>query len=153
MNDKDMDISICIVNWNVKDLLNDCIKSIKEKTNGINHEIIVVDNDSKDGSVEMVRQKFPDCKLVVSNQNCGFVKENNIAIKKASGKYILYLNPDTMLVISAINGMYNFLENNITYGAVFIVTNRLGFPYLFTLSKKSALAQEYSTYGFKKQKA
>ena len=148
-----MDISICIVSLNTKDLLYDCIKSIKEKTNGINYEIIIVDNASNDGSVEMVKQKFPGCKLVVSNQNWGFVKGNNIAIKKASGKYILYLNPDTMLVISAINGMYNFLENNITYGAVFIVTNRLGFPYLFTLSKKSALAQEYSTYGFKKQKA
>jgi GT2 family glycosyltransferase len=148
-----MDISICIVSWNTKYLLYDCIKSIKEKTNGINYEIIVVDNNFKDGSVEMVRQKFPDCKLFVSNQNWGFVKGNNIAIKKASGKYILYLNPDTTLVTNAINGMYNFLENNITYGAVFIVTNRLGFPYLFTLSKKSALAQEYSTYGFKHQKA
>jgi len=113
-----MDISICIVSWNTKDLLYDCIKSIKEKTSRINYEIIIVDNASKDGSVEMVRQKFPDCKLVASNRNWGFVKGNNIAIKEASGKYILYLNPDTTLVTSAINGMYNFLENNITYGAV-----------------------------------
>ena len=113
-----MDVSICIVSWNTKDLLYDCIKSIKKKTNGINYEIIVVDNASKDGSLEVVRQKFPECKLIASNKNLGFARGNNIAIKEAFGKYILYLNPDTTLVTSAINGMNNFLENNTTYGAV-----------------------------------
>ncbi len=113
-----MNVSICIVNWNTKDLLHDCIKSIKEKTSGIDYEIIIVDNASSDGSVEMIRHTFPDCKLIASDQNLGFVKGNNLAIKEASGKYIVYLNPDTTLVTNAITGMHNFLENNREYGAI-----------------------------------
>lgn len=113
-----MDVSICIVSWNTRNLLYDCIQSIKEKTQGIEYEIIVVDNCSSDGSAEMVKESFPDCKLIASNQNLGFVKGNNLAIREATGKYILYLNPDTILVTNAVYGMYQFLESNAQYGAV-----------------------------------
>lgn len=112
-----MDVSVCIVSWNTKDLLYKCIKSIKEKTLGLVYEIIVVDNASADGSGEMVLENFPDCKLIESKKNLGFAKGNNMAVKEASGKYILYLNPDTEVVTNAIGGIFSFLENNANYGA------------------------------------
>lgn len=113
-----MDVSVCIVSWNTKDLLYNCIKSIKEKTFGVNYEIIIVDNASSDGSSEMVRVQFPECKLIESKDNLGFAKGNNVAVEEASGKYILYLNPDTEVVTNAIHGMFRFLETSKAYGAV-----------------------------------
>lgn len=112
-----MDISICIVSWNTKKLLYDCLKSIQDKTSGVQYEIIVVDNASADGSADMVRQEFPDCKFIASKTNLGFVKGNNLAVSHASGKYILYLNPDTTLVTNAVLGMYRFLEKHPKHGA------------------------------------
>lgn len=113
-----MEVSICIVNWNTKDLLYNCIKSIEEKTFGVRYEILVVDNNSADESVEMVQREFSNCNLILSERNLGFAKGNNVAVKKASGKYILYLNPDTELVTNAIYGMYLFLEEQKEFGAV-----------------------------------
>jgi GT2 family glycosyltransferase len=112
-----MNISICIVNWNTKALLKNCLNSIKEKTIGMSYEIIVVDNASKDGSAEMVENEFSDI-LLIRNVNNGFARANNLATKKAKGKYILYLNPDTELITDAITGMYRYLESNKDYGAV-----------------------------------
>lgn len=113
-----MDVSVCIVSWNTKELLYKCIKSIKDKTFGISYEIIVVDNASTDGSSEMILEKFSDCKLIESKNNLGFAKGNNVAVKEALGKYILYLNPDTEVVTNAIHGMFHFLKTNKEYGAV-----------------------------------
>jgi GT2 family glycosyltransferase len=112
-----LDVSICIVNWNTKDLLFECIKSIKEKTAGVTYEIIVVDNGSNDGSVAMIKLEFPECKIIES-ENVGFAKGNNKAVKEASGNYILYLNPDTKLITNAVYGMFIFLDQNKTFGAV-----------------------------------
>lgn len=113
-----MDLSVCIVSWNTKDLLRKCIQSILDKTAGLDYEIIVVDNDSKDGSLEMVRQEYPPCKVINSGQNLGFARANNLAVLHASGKYILYLNPDTEFETNALYGMYDCLEKNQTYGAL-----------------------------------
>ncbi len=113
-----MDLSICIVNWNTKELLRQCLKSIYKKTVGIDFDIIVVDNASQDGSVEMLREEFPQCTAIGSNDNLGFSKANNLAIKKTKGKYILFLNPDTELKTNALAGMVMFLEKNSEYGAV-----------------------------------
>ena len=111
-----MDVSICIVNWNAKDLIKKCIKSIYSKTDGVTFEIIVVDNGSSDGSVEMLKKYFPDC-ILIENENVGFAKANNRASKIAKGKYVLYLNPDTELITNAIYGMWRFLENHNGFGA------------------------------------
>ena len=113
-----MDISICIVNWNTKDLLYQCIRSIKEKTTGVRYEIIVVDNNSQDGSTKMLKEQFPDCRVIESKVNLGFVKGNNRAVQEASGKYILYLNPDTELVTNAIYGMFKILESEKEIAAI-----------------------------------
>jgi GT2 family glycosyltransferase len=113
-----MDVSICIVNWNVKRLLHRCLESIREKTSGVSYEIIVLDNNSQDSSVEMIRAEYPDCRLIASNENLGFIKGNNVAAKQARGRYILLLNPDTELMTNAVYGMYSFLEKNKGHGAV-----------------------------------
>lgn len=113
-----MDISICIVNWNTKDLLYNCIDSIQKKTSGVSYEIIVVDNNSDDCSAEMVKEHFPHCKLIASNKNNGFSRGNNLGIQEATGKYILFLNPDTVLATNALYGMFQFMESCPEVGAV-----------------------------------
>ena len=97
-----MDVSIIIVNWNTRDLLRGCLHSILEQTSGILFEIIVVDNHSRDGSSEMVEKEFPIVKLVRNANNCGFAAANNQGMRLASGRYVLLLNPDTIILDSAI---------------------------------------------------
>ena len=93
-----MDISIIIVNWNTKKLLEDCLASIFKFTMGIVYEVIVVDNGSTDGSPAMVKNKYPQTKLIPNKDNLGFTKANNQGIKIAKGKYVLLLNSDTYLM-------------------------------------------------------
>ncbi|MEE8565554.1 MAG: glycosyltransferase family 2 protein [Candidatus Thermoplasmatota archaeon] len=90
-------LSIIIVNWNNKDILRDCLNSIYHTPNVSKYEIIVVDNHSEDGSVELIKNKFVDVKLIENNKNLGFAKANNQAIKIARGDYILLLNNDTVV--------------------------------------------------------
>ncbi|MFH1456799.1 MAG: glycosyltransferase family 2 protein, partial [Patescibacteria group bacterium] len=105
-----MDISIIIVNWKVKDLLEKCLRSIFEQTKNISFEVFVVDNNSGDGSVEMVREKFPQVALAASAENLGFAKGNNLAIKKSRGRYVLLLNPDTEILDNALEKMVRFMD-------------------------------------------
>jgi GT2 family glycosyltransferase len=112
-----MDVSICIVNWNTRDYLHRCVQSINERTSGITYEIIVVDNASSDDSAAMLKEKFPWCKVIESPVNLGFVKGNNRAVHEASGRYVLYLNPDTKLVSNAIHEMFSFMETQKDAGA------------------------------------
>jgi GT2 family glycosyltransferase len=107
-----MDISIVIVSYNTKDLLPLCIGSIKEKTLGLNYEIIVVDNASTDGSADLIRKEFPDVRLIAGETNVGFGKGNNVGIKYATGKYCFLLNPDTLLINNSLKIMYDFMERN-----------------------------------------
>ena len=118
-----MDLSIIIVNWKVKDLLEKCLRSIFEQSKDISFacpagakrlcgEIFVVDNASGDGSVEMVREKFPQVDLTASTENLGFAKGNNLAAKKANGKYVLLLNPDTEILDNALEKMVKFMNNH-----------------------------------------
>ena len=91
---KTFDLSVVIVNYNVEYFLEQCLNSVREASEECQTEIFVVDNNSNDGSVEMVREKFPEVKLIVNKDNRGFSIANNQAIKEASGRYILLLNPD-----------------------------------------------------------
>jgi GT2 family glycosyltransferase len=90
-----MDLSIIIVNYNTKNLLQKCLESVFHSTTNFQFEVIVSDNGSKDGSVEMVRQNFSKVKMIENIANLGFSKGNNVAIKQASGRYVLLLNSDT----------------------------------------------------------
>lgn len=107
-----MNLSIIIVNWNTKELLKNCINSILEHTNGIQYEIIIVDNDSDDGSIEMINtfERFKDVILISNDSNAGFAKANNQGIKVANGKYILLLNSDTLLLNNVLKESVERLE-------------------------------------------
>ncbi|PIP05972.1 MAG: glycosyl transferase, partial [Syntrophobacterales bacterium CG23_combo_of_CG06-09_8_20_14_all_48_27] len=89
-----MDISIVIVNWNTKDLLQNCLASIYKTVRGITYEIIVIDNGSSDGSVEMLREKFPGVKVIENRENRGFGAANNQGFRVMTGRYALLLNTD-----------------------------------------------------------
>jgi GT2 family glycosyltransferase len=92
-----MDLSVIIVSYNVKYFLEQCLHSVEKASEHIAAEIFVVDNHSADGSVQMVAEKFPDVTLIANEANLGFAKANNQAIRMASGRYVLLLNPDTLV--------------------------------------------------------
>lgn len=92
-----MDLSVIIVSYNVKYFLEQCLHSVEKASEHIASEIYVVDNNSADGSVQMVAEKFPGVKVIANAANLGFAKANNQAIRIASGRYILLLNPDTLV--------------------------------------------------------
>ncbi len=107
-----MDLSIVIVSWNTRILLNDCLKSIYENTKKHSFEIFVVDNNSPDLSADMVRKEFPNVNLIYNTDNLGFAPANNQALKIATGDNILLLNPDTVVLNSAIDKMLDYLTSN-----------------------------------------
>lgn len=107
---KPADISIIVVNYNTGDLAVDCIRSVQQKTSGVTYELIVVDNASSDGSCKRIRSIFNDMCLIESDTNRGFAAANNIGVRRATGKYLLLLNPDTVLVNNAPKKMFDFME-------------------------------------------
>lgn len=111
------DISIIIVNYNTIDLLRDCLGSLMQ-SEGRACEVIVVDNASTDGSVEMVAKEFPSITVLRNRQNCGFSTANNQGLERAKGKYLLLLNSDTVVRPGAISAMAEFVAANATVGAV-----------------------------------
>jgi len=111
-------LSILVVSYHVKDLVLDCLGSIYETVTNIPFEVIVVDNASSDGTPEAIREKFPQCQLIVNERNRGFAFANNQGFEKAKGEIILLLNPDTKVLPGSIEKMYRFLEENPQAGAV-----------------------------------
>lgn len=90
-----MDLSVILVNWNTRDALSRCLASLQEATDGLDCEIVVVDNASSDGSVEMVRAAFPRVQLFANSENLNYAAGSNQAIEAATGARLLLLNPDT----------------------------------------------------------
>ncbi len=107
-----MQLSVIIVNYNVRAFLENAIVSVCKATSGIQSEVFVVDNASDDGSVEMIRQKFPSVKLTVNTKNLGFAAANNIALREVQGKYILLLNPDTIIQEDTLRVMMEFMDRH-----------------------------------------
>jgi hypothetical protein len=107
-----MDVSVIIVSYNASHLLRDCIASILQYTSDIDYEIIVVDNNSQDDSRHMVEKEFPGAILIKNNENAGFGSANNAGFKLAKGKYVLFLNPDTLLLSNAIKDFFSFMERS-----------------------------------------
>ena len=99
-------------------MLEDCLKSVKSGKGNLAVQIIVVDNGSTDGSLEMIRRKYSDVLLIESGENLGFAKANNLAIKFVKSPLILFLNSDTIIQEKALTGMVNFLDENPSVGAV-----------------------------------
>ena len=113
-----MKLSIIIVNYNVKYFLEQCLCSVEKAIAGIDAEVIVVDNDSQDGSKEYLTPRFPNVKWVANEENLGFSRANNIAFAHAKGEYVLMLNPDTIVTSEAIVKSVSFMDENPAVGAV-----------------------------------
>ena len=106
-------LSIIIVNWNTKDLVRECLQSIETHlAKNINYEIVVVDNDSSDGSAAAIESEFPAVRLIKNDANVGFVKANNQAYKLVSGEYVLVLNPDTLILDGDIKKILSYMDKH-----------------------------------------
>lgn len=111
-------LTVIIVNYNVKHFLEQCLHSVQKAAKSINLEIIVLDNNSVDGSVSLVKEKFPTIKLIENNENQGFAKGNNQAIQQAKGEYILLLNPDTVVQEDTFAKCVSFMDEHPEAGAL-----------------------------------
>ena len=107
-----MDLSIVIVNYNVRYFLEQCLQSVFRSGQYLDMEVFVVDNNSVDGSVDMVATKFPQVKLIANKENVGFSRANNQAIALATGRYILLLNPDTVLEDDTLPKVISFMDSH-----------------------------------------
>ena len=117
-----IDISIVIVSYNVGEYLRNCLESIIRHSSPLTVEIIVVDNYSEDGSVEMVRMEFPSVKLIANDENHGFSRANNQGMRESKGRYVLLLNPDTLLWKDTLPVTYDYMEKHPKVGCVGIKT-------------------------------
>ena len=107
-----MDLSIIIVNYNVKEFLQNLLHSAEKASSRISKEIIVIDNASDDGSVDIIKQKFPTVKLIENKNNIGFGSANNQGLKIAQGKYILFINPDCIVSENTFDKMISFFNEH-----------------------------------------
>ncbi|HPJ62253.1 glycosyltransferase [Lentimicrobium sp.] len=105
-----MKLSVVIVNYNVKYFLEQCLHSVEAAIRDLDAEVFVVDNNSVDGSVEMVREKFPRIRLIANTVNTGFSVANNQAIRESSGEYVLLLNPDTVVELDTFTRSVEFMD-------------------------------------------
>lgn len=113
-----MDVSIIVVSWNTRDLLRNCLVSIAQQTRQVAFETIVVDNASSDGSANMCELEFPRVKVIANRQNRGFAAANNQGIQLAQGRYILVLNPDTVILDGAIDRCVAYADAHPDVGVV-----------------------------------
>jgi GT2 family glycosyltransferase len=119
-----MKLTTVICNYNTRDALARALDSLHATTGDLAHEIIVVDNDSHDGSPDMIRERFPDVKLIESGANLWFTGGNNLGIRQAQGEYVLILNPDTVIRPGALQTMVGYLDAHPEVGAI---TSRMVF--------------------------
>ncbi len=107
-----IDISIIVVACSVKELIDECFTAVKNANDRLNKEIIYVDNGSTDGTVQMVKEKFPETVIIESPTNLGFIRANNLGYPKANGKYVLMLNSDAFVGIDSLQESYDFMEQH-----------------------------------------
>jgi len=105
-------LSVIIVSYNVRHFLEQCLYSVRAASTGIDTEVFVVDNASVDGSVKMVKEKFPEAKCIANQDNAGFAKANNQAIRQSKGEYVLLLNPDTIVETDTFGKIISFMDSH-----------------------------------------
>jgi GT2 family glycosyltransferase len=107
-----LDLSIIVVNWNTRDLLTKCLSCVESTVKHIRYETIVIDNNSSDGSQEMVQTQFPNVKLIANTDNVGFAKANNQGIAISGGRYVLLLNSDAFVKDNTLDHMVTFMDEH-----------------------------------------
>lgn len=110
-------LSVVIVNYNVKYYLEQCLESVRRASQGLQVEVFVVDNLSTDGSVPYLRERFPEVTFIENNENVGFARANNQAIRQSRGEYVLLLNPDTILCEDTLRRFVDFMDAHPEAGA------------------------------------
>ena len=158
-----MELSVIIINYNVKHFLEQCLCSVRKAVAGMEAEVLVIDNNSSDNSIEYLRPKFPSVLFIANKGNTGFAKACNQGIQQASGKYILFLNPDTIVPEDCFQQCISFFEGQPEAGALgvkmidgsgkFLKESKRAFPSpmtslykLFGLSKLFPRAKIFSKY-------
>ncbi len=111
-----MKLSIVIVSYNVRGYLENCLQSVSRALEGIEGEVFVVDNHSDDDSVETIRTQYPWVRLIENQENMGFSRANNIAIREARGEYVLLLNPDTIVEEATLREVLRFMDEHLKAG-------------------------------------
>ncbi len=142
------DLSVIIVNYNVQYFLDQCLQSVFESKHNLDLEVFVVDNASVDGSVNMVKEKYPQCHLIANDENLGFSVANNLAIRKSNSTYTLLLNPDTILSEDCLQKCFDQMQAHQDIGALgvkmmdgkgsFLPESKRGLPTLWTAFSKMA---------------
>ncbi|WP_321345720.1 glycosyltransferase [uncultured Draconibacterium sp.] len=158
-----MDISIVIVNYNVKHFLEQCLHSVEKALQNVQGEVFVVDNNSVDGSAQLINEKFPNVAFIQNTDNVGFSRANNQAIQQATGKYVLLLNPDTVVEEDTFEKVLSFMEAHPEAGGlgvkmidgkgVFLPESKRGLPTpwvafykMFGLSKLFPKSRKFGKY-------
>ncbi len=120
VDDAPLKLSVIVVNWKVRELLRECLTSLHDQMQLArkDYEVIVVDNNSRDGSIEMVRAEFPEARLIVNEENVGFGRANDAAFRVCHGRYVLLLNPDTVVLDNAVDRMMEIMEARPDLGAL-----------------------------------
>lgn len=156
-------ISVVIVNYNVKYFLEQCLYSVRSATKNMDIDIYVVDNNSTDGSIEYLRPLFPDVTFIENKENIGFAKANNQAFRICKGEYVLMLNPDTVIGEESLRSLCYFMDEHPEAGAVglkmingnglFLAESKRSFPTpwvsfckLFGLSRLFPDSPKYASY-------
>lgn len=106
------DISICIVSFNTRDLLRGCLESLISDSTRYSCEIIIADNGSTDGTIEMLAEEFPQVKVIQNSENLGYTIPMNQALRAGSGRYFMQLNPDTVIQPGLLNGLVEFMDSH-----------------------------------------
>ena len=114
----EVSLSICIVSWNTRELLEACLRSLYADPDSAGWQVLVVDNASSDGSADMVADRFPQAELIRSEKNLGFSRGNNLALERATGRCLLLLNSDTAVDAGALGGLVDYLDSDPEAGAV-----------------------------------
>ena len=112
-----MKLSIVILCWNDIKVIDDCLRSIYSNTNSIDFEVIVSDNGSTDGSIDLIRSQYPKVRLIENRSNLRFAKGNNVGIRESKGEYVLILNPDTIIHDGTLDGMVSYADKHPEAGA------------------------------------
>ncbi len=158
-----MKLSVVIVNYNVEHFLEQCLLSVRKAMQPVSGEVFVVDNNSIDGSVKMVKNKFSEVKLIANKDNLGFSKANNQAMRMASGEYILLLNPDTVVEDDTFSKVVEFMDEHADAGGLgvkmvdgsgkFLPESKRGLPTpeaafykMFGISKLFPKSRRFSKY-------
>lgn len=159
-----MKLSIVIVNYNVKYFLEQCLYSVRAAITGLDAEVWVVDNHSTDGSIEYLRPRFPEVNFIENQDNPGFAKANNQAIRMSSGEYVLLLNPDTVVGEESLRSLCYFMDEHLEAGGIgvkmieghgqFLPESKRSFPSpwvsfckIFGLSKLFPQSHLFARYG------